>query len=480
MKGRRRIGAVVLAAGLGTRMRTERAKVLHELGGRPLISYPLAALRQIGADPIVVVVGHQAEAVRAVCAPFGAQFALQREQRGTGHAVRTAAPALRGFDGDLFLVNGDLPFVSAASFRALAQAHRRRRAAVSLLTAEISDPAGFGRIVRESGRVVAIVEDKDTNAEQYAIREINVGLYCARQDFLFAALRRLRPTNVQGELYLTDIVAQARSAGLPIGDAAAAVEEATQVSTLVDLASCERTLRAGINRSWMERGVTLVDPDTTYISPDVTIAPDTVIGPNTRLAGATRIGRGCRIDGTAFLTDANLGDGVHLKPGVVITAARVGAGAVVGPFAQLRPGTDLGPGVHIGNFVETKMATLGAGTKANHLAYLGDAEIGADTNIGAGTITCNYDGFRKHRTRIGDRVQVGSDTTLVAPVAIGDDAYIATASTVRKDVAPGTLFFNVRRDMERPGWVEARRRQEESRSAVPKPARKQRGTRKKR
>lgn len=461
---KRRVAAVVLAAGRGTRMRTERAKVLHELGGRPLIAYPLAALREIGADPIVVVIGYQADAVRSACAPFGVRFAVQREQRGTGHAVRTAAPQLGEFDGDVLLVNGDLPFVSASSFRKLATAHRRKRAAVSLLTATLDDPHGFGRIVRRRGEVAAIVEDKDADADEAAIREINVGLYCAQSAFLFPALRRLRPTNAQRELYLTDIVAQACAAGLPIGTADTAAAEATQVSNLIDLAACERFLRDRIRCRWMEAGVTLLDPATTYIDADAVIGRDTVIGPNVQIRGATRIGPSSRIDGTAHLTNVTLGSGVHLKLGVVAQDSALGDGCIIGPFAQLRPGTRLGRGVHIGNFVETKMAVIGDGTKANHLAYLGDAEIGRETNIGAGTITCNYDGFRKHRTRIGDRVQVGSDTTLVAPLTLGDDAYIATASTVRKDVAEGALFFNVRRDMERPGWVEARRRQEAERS----------------
>lgn len=475
MKARRPVAAVVLAAGLGTRMRSARAKVLHELAGRPLIAYPLDALRSVGADPVVVVVGYQEEAVRAACAPYATLFARQKEQRGTGHAVRMAAPALRDFVGDVLLVNGDLPFLTAASFRSLVRSHQRSGAAVSLLTAEIDAPAGFGRIVRERGRVAGIVEDKDADAEQRAIREINVGLYCARSEFLFPALRKLRPANAQSELYLTDIVEQAHRAGLAIGDARADIAEGAQVSTLADLAAHEKTMRQRINLGWMERGVTMIDPETTYIGPAVEIGADTVIGPNVTMRGTTRIGRGCRFDGTAMLTDAQLGANVHVKLGVVITDAVVGAGAMIGPFAQLRPGSDLGEGVHIGNFVETKKAKLGAGTKANHLAYLGDAEIGADTNIGAGTITCNYDGFNKHKTTIGDRVQVGSDTTLVAPLHVGDDAYIATASTVRKDVGAGVLFFNVRRDMERPGWVEARRREEAQSRAAAKVKRRPRG-----
>lgn len=474
MKKRRPVAAVVLAAGLGTRMRSSRAKVLHELGGQPLIAYPLQALRAAGADPVVVIVGYQEEAVRAACAPFDTQFARQKEQRGTGHAVRMAAPRLRDFAGDVLLVNGDLPFVSVDSFRALIRAHQKSAAAVSLLTAEIDEPAGFGRIVRKDGEVVGIVEEKDADAEQRALREVNVGLYCARAEFLFPALRRLKPTNAQGELYLTDIVEQAHRAGLGIASARAGGEEGAQVSTLADLAAHEKTLRQRRNRMWMERGVTMIDPDTTWIGPDVVIEPDTVLGPNVSLQGRTHVGRGCRFDGTASVTDATLGAGVHVKLGAVIAEAVVGNGVLIGPFAQLRPGTELGDGVHIGNFVETKKAKLGAGTKANHLAYLGDAEIGAETNIGAGTITCNYDGFNKYRTKIGDRVQVGSDTTLVAPLRIGDDAYIATASTVRKDVASGVLFFNVRRDMERPGWVEARRRQEGAKNATTPAKRKRR------
>ncbi len=476
MAAKRKLGAIVLAAGLGTRMRSSRAKVLHELGGKPMIAYPLAALRALEVDPIVVIVGHQEEEVRRACAPFGVQFARQVEQKGTGHAVRMAAPLLKGFEGDLLLVNGDLPFLADTSYRALVKAHVKARAAVSLLTARVARPFGFGRIVREDGRVVGIVEEKDASEAQRLIDEVNVGLYCADASFLFPALKRLQPNNAQGEYYLTDVIAMARQRGLPIASAEGHESEGAQVSTMADLADREAELRQRINRQWMLAGVTLIDPATTYIGPDVVIGADTVIGPNVILRGRTRIGRQCRLDGTALLTDTTVADGVHVKFGVVATEATIGAAAQIGPFAQLRPGTDLGENVHIGNFVETKQARLGRGTKANHLAYLGDAEIGSETNIGAGTITCNYDGFRKHRTVIGDRVQVGSDTTLVAPLRVGDDAYIATASTVRKDVAEGVLFFNVRRDMERPGWVESRRRQERERSLVaPKPKKRPRG-----
>jgi len=468
----------VLAAGLGTRMNSARAKVLHHLGGRPLITYPLAALRKIGVDPIVVVVGYQADAVRAACAPYGARFALQAEQKGTGHATLVARAALRGFVGDLVLVYGDLPFLRPDTFRGLIRAHQKAGAAVSLLTAVIDDPSGFGRIVRDAtGHVDCIVEDRDATAAQRAIREINVGVYCADSAFLFPALRRLRPANAQRELYLTDIIAVARAARARIADAPATGGEGAQISTLADLAAREATLRQQITAGWMAAGVTFEDPATAYVGPDVTIGRDTVVGPNVMLRGRTRIGAQCRLDGSATLVDTTLGDRVHVKLGVVMTDAEVGADSLIGPFAQLRPGTRLGPRVHIGDFVETKNAVLGAGVKANHLAYLGDTAIGAETNIGAGTITCNYDGFRKHRTTIGARVQVGSDSQLVAPVTIGDDAYIASGTTVMKDVAPGALVFNVKRQLERAGWVAARRAREAASPSTKPRARRARSAR---
>jgi bifunctional UDP-N-acetylglucosamine pyrophosphorylase/glucosamine-1-phosphate N-acetyltransferase len=459
MSQERPVGAIVLAAGLGTRMRSTRAKVLHHLGGRPLITYPLHALRALPIDPIVVVVGHQADAVRAVCEPFGTRFAVQAEQRGTGHAVAACREALSDFDGDLLLIYGDLPFLRPETFQRLIAAHQQANAAVSLLTEIVPDPASFGRIQRDAaGRVIAIVEDRDCTPEQRAIPEINVGVYCAQSRFLFDALSRLQPNNAQHELYLTDIVAIAQRDGRRIADAVATAGEGAQISDRIDLAAREQTLRESIRRRWMVEGVTLEDPATTYIGPDVQIGRDTVIGPNTTLQGTTIIGTACRIDGTAHITDSRLGDAVHVKFGVVIREAELADRVIAGPFAQLRPGTQLAEGVHIGNFVETKKAVLGAGTKANHLAYLGDAEIGAGTNIGAGTITCNYDGFVKSKTTIGARVQVGSDSQLIAPVTIGDDAYIATGTTVRKDVPAGALVFNPKPQMERPGWVEGKRK----------------------
>jgi len=462
-------GAIVLAAGLGTRMKSTVAKVLHRLGGRPLIAYPLTALRSIGVDPIVVVVGYQADAVRAACAPYGTRFAVQAAQRGTGDATRAAQGALADFAGDLLLVNGDLPFLRPESLQRLVAAHRAARAQVSLLTATVDEPHGFGRIVRdESGAVVRIVEERDATEAERAIHEVNVGVYCAASAFLFEALARLEPTNVQAELYLTDVVATARAQHAPIATAPAFEDEGIQISNRADLAARERELRARITAEWMDAGVTIEDPATAYIGPDVRIGRDTVIGPNVTLRGATVIGENCRFDGSAFLVDATIGNDVYVKFGTVMTDVRVDDHAVIGPFAHLRPGTHLGTGVHIGDFVETKNAVLGPGTKANHLAYLGDVRVGRDANVGAGTITCNYDGFRKHQTVIGDRVQVGSDSQLVAPVTVGDDVYIATATTVRRDVPAGALVFNTRDQVHRPGWVAARRARESGSGGSPK------------
>jgi bifunctional UDP-N-acetylglucosamine pyrophosphorylase/glucosamine-1-phosphate N-acetyltransferase len=384
---------------------------------------------------------------------------MQLERRGTGHAVAVSAQALADFDGDLLLVYGDLPFLRPETFKNLAAVHQNAGAAVSLLTETVDNPNSFGRILRgPAGEVLGIIEERDCTPEQRAIGEINVGVYCVDARFLFAALRRLQPNNAQAELYLTDVVAIARTDGAIIAAAPASHGEGAQISDRLDLAERERSLRQAINRRWMTEGVTLEDPATTYIGPDVSIGQDTVLGPNVTLRGRTTIGARCRIEGSALITDSEVGDDVYIKFGVVISSSWLAERVIVGPFAQLRPASRLGPGVHIGDFVETKNAVLGEGAKANHLAYLGDAEIGPGTNIGAGTITCNYDGFEKSKTVIGARVQVGSDSQLIAPVTVGDDAYIATGTTIRKDVAAGALAFNPKPQHERAGWVEGKRK----------------------
>ena len=456
-----------MAAGLGTRMRSRTAKVLHHVAGLPLIRYPLRALAAIGAQPLIIVIGHQAEEVIAACGGAGVGFAHQGEPRGTGHAVR-CADQLRRFDGDVLILPSDLPLLRVETLRALVAAHRGADAALSLLTATVADAHGYGRIVRAGGRIVRVVEQRDAGPAEDAVREINVGVYCAAASFLFPALDRLTPDNAQGELYLTDIVAMAAADGRVIADAPVDESEVMQVSSRMDLAAVERALRLRLAHRWMAEGVTLEDPDTAYIGPDVVIGRDTIIGPNVMLRGRTHIGTDCRLDGSALIVDSTVGDHTHIRLGVVATEARIGDRCLVGPFAQLRPGTHLGSEVHIGDFVETKNAIIGAGTKANHLAYIGDAEIGRDANVGAGTITCNYDGFRKHRTIIGDRVQIGSDSQLIAPVTVGDDAYIATGTTVRDDVPAGALAYTTKEQRHRAGWVAARRKREGQAGSPPR------------
>ncbi|MDX2167546.1 MAG: bifunctional UDP-N-acetylglucosamine diphosphorylase/glucosamine-1-phosphate N-acetyltransferase GlmU [Deltaproteobacteria bacterium] len=448
------IGAVVLAAGRSTRFRSARSKLVHPLAGRAVIDWVLGGLRRLDVAPIVAVVGGQSDELRATCGT-GITFAVQAEPRGTGHAVLAAEAALGDFDGSLLLLYGDLPLLRAETLQRLCDAHRAAGGGLSLLTATVDDPFGWGRIVRRDGRVIGIVEQRDATPAEQAIREVNVGVYCVQRALLFELLHEVRPDNAQGEIYLTDIVAGAVARGVTIAAESVDVAEVGQINSRGELAAMEQVVRARINADWMAAGVTLEDPVTTYIGPEVTIGADTVLGPNTHLRGRTAIGARCRVDGSAYVTDSALADDVHLKFGVVLTDARVGAHCQIGPFAHLRPGTQLAEHVHIGDFVETKNARLGRGSKANHLAYLGDAELGRDVNIGAGTITCNYDGFSKQKTIIGDRVQVGSDSTLVAPVRIGDDAYLATATTVRSDVAAGALVFNRRDQVERPGWVAA-------------------------
>jgi len=476
---RRPLAVVVLAAGLGTRMKSARAKVLHCLGGRPLIRHVLDAVRALSPERLVVVVGHQANEVEAACASpetrdaAAERFVLQAQQRGTGHAVRCAIPALDGFSGDVVIVYGDTPALRAETLGALVAGHRRDGAAVSLLTACFQDPTGYGRILRdESGTIARIVEERDATPTERRVREINPGIYCVAADFLRTAVGALATDNAQGEYYLTDIVSMARAGGHAVWTSS--VDDPAEVSgvnTRAELAGMEAKARAAVVERWMAAGVTFEDPATAYIGADVRIGRDTVIGPNTTLRGVTVIGEGCRIDGSAYLNGARLGDRVHLKFGTVITDSAVGDDVEFGPFAHLRPGTTLAEGVHIGNFVETKKAVVGRRTKANHLSYLGDVTIGEATNVGAGTITCNYDGFRKHQTVIGDRVQIGSDTQLVAPVEVGSDAYVGAGTTVTRNVDPGALVVSRVPQRQIAGWVARRRLQEQEQQAAPRAAR---------
>ena len=458
------LAAVVLAAGRSVRFASTRSKLLHSFAGKPLIHWSLDAVRAAGARPIVAVVGPGAAELRAACGD-DIRFAVQRHPRGTGHAVLVTASQLAAHRGPVLITAGDLPLLRPQSLRRLVRAHAGTADGLALLTARIDNPAGWGRIERRGRQVAAIVEERDATAEQRAIGEVNVGVYCLRAPLLFELLRQVKPDNAQGEIYLTDIVRLALAGGAPVRGIAVEAVEVGQVNSRRELAQLEASSRERINEHWMAAGVTIEDPATAYIGPAVRIGRDTVIGPNVHLRGATRIGANCRIDGSSYITDSRLGEAVHLRFGVVMTEAEVGRDCVIGPFAHLRPATKLAAGVHIGDFVETKNATLATGAKANHLAYIGDAEIGRDTNVGAGTITCNYDGFHKHRTIVGARVQIGSDTQLVAPVRLGDDVYVASGSNVRHDVPAGALVFNPRSQETRAGWV-ARRRASEKKAGA--------------
>jgi bifunctional UDP-N-acetylglucosamine pyrophosphorylase/glucosamine-1-phosphate N-acetyltransferase len=442
-------------------MKSARPKVLHPLGGKPLFLHPLAIAQRLNPNKIAIIIGHGGDAVRRAYSGPDVHWIIQERQLGTGHAVLCAKNHFSDSSGDVLILSGDVPLIRETTLAAMLAQHRNDGAALTVMTAMVDAPEGYGRILRDGADALSgIIEEKDADESQRAIREVNAGVYIASARTLFAALAQVNNNNHQGEYYLPDAVRIVLQQGKRV--AAFQVDDAREmlgINSREELARMETTLRERINKQWMDAGVTLKDPATTYIDTDVVIGRDTVIGPNTHLRGKTVIGTGCQLDGNAFITDAEIGDQVHLRFSVVLTQCRIERGAIIGPFAHLRPGTALGPNVHIGNFVETKEAKLAEGAKANHLTYLGDCTVGRDTNIGAGTITCNYDGFHKYRTTIGERVQVGSDTTLVAPITLGDDVYVATATTVRHDVPNGALVFNERQERVRDGWTEKKRAQ---------------------
>jgi bifunctional UDP-N-acetylglucosamine pyrophosphorylase / glucosamine-1-phosphate N-acetyltransferase len=456
------LAAVVLAAGQGTRMRSAQAKVLHPVCGRPLGAWPVAAARAAGADPIVGVVGHQAEAVetalRAAVPDANLVFALQKEQRGTGHAVICAREALAAAATERVLILcGDVPGLTARTLDALVEASDD--AEVALLTFAPEDPAAYGRIVRDAeGLPVAIVEAADATAEQRAITEVNAGIYCVSTALLFEALESLSADNAQGELYLTDLVAHAAKTGRRVAAIRVPPDEVAGVNDRVDLARASARLRRRINEDLMRAGVTFQDPETTYVDAGVTVGPDTLLCAGVHLRGATRIGAGAEIGPYSILQDTTVDSGTKIRAHCDLDSAVIGPNASVGPFARMRPGTVLEAGAAVGNFVETKKSRLGPGVKAGHLSYLGDAEIEAGTNVGAGTITCNYDGANKHKTVIGEGAFIGSNTALVAPVTVGAGAYVAAGSTITQDVPDGALGVARGKQKNLPGWAKRRKR----------------------
>jgi bifunctional UDP-N-acetylglucosamine pyrophosphorylase/glucosamine-1-phosphate N-acetyltransferase len=462
------VAAVVLAAGKSTRMKSKTPKALHPVCGKPILAHLLDALTEAGAARRVVVVGYQADAVRAALdaryGPAAIEYAEQIEQKGTGHAALMTEPVLAAHTGTVLILPGDAPLLSAAALRGLIETHHARRAAATLLTAVLPYDAGsYGRVLRDaSGNVAGIVEARDATPEQLAVREINTSVYAFDSPALFRCLRDLRPDNAQGELYLTDVVGLLRAAGQTVAAVVSPDPDVVLgVNTRVELAEVAAKMRARLLRDLMLSGVTVEDPQTVYVEAGVTVGQDTTLLPYTHLLAGTVVGEDCVIGPHAHLSNARLGDRVRARA-CFIEDADVADDVKIGPFAHIRPGSRLDRKVRIGNFVETKAAHLHEDVAAGHLTYLGDAEIGAHTNIGAGTITCNYDGYRKHRTTVGENVFVGSHTALVAPVTVGDGAATAAGSVITGDVPAGDLGIARERQTNKTGWAEARRRSRQS------------------
>jgi bifunctional UDP-N-acetylglucosamine pyrophosphorylase / glucosamine-1-phosphate N-acetyltransferase len=435
--------AVILAAGQGTRMKSSLPKVLHPLAGRSLVDYPLQLAKRLGVARPVLVVGHQAGQVEAALAGQAVTFVTQSEQLGTGHALLCAESACRGESGTLLLLCGDVPLLRLETLHRLLDVHHQRQAAVSVLTARVDNPYGYGRIVRNGDQLERIVEEKDATPDEKALCEINSGIYAFSTPAVFEALHGVGRNNAQGEYYLTDVVALARAAQQTV--CAVPAEDADEIMGINDrqqLAEAGAILRQRINREHLLAGVSLIDPAQTYIDSTVLIGQDTVIQPGVHLRGSTRIGTDCLLEPGVVITDARLADRVHVKSGTVIAGSEIGADCTLGPMAHLRPGTVLSGHNKLGNFVETKKAHLGVKAQASHLTYLGDAEIGRNVNVGCGTITCNYDGVNKYQTIIEDDVFVGSDTQFVAPVRIGRNSLIGAGSTITKDVPPDSLALS--------------------------------------
>ena len=460
------IHVVVLAAGKGTRMKSEVPKVLHKISGYSLVERVLRSADALKPASTTIVVGHGADQVKQLLAPMGdgdshrevVQFVEQMQQLGTGHALLQTAPILRDKQGTVILLSGDAPLLKPETLQSLLTTHEEAQAACTVITANMPKPFGYGRIVRSKGQITKIVEERDASPTQKAITEINSGIYAFDLAPLFGALESIGSANAQGEYYLPDLVAIFRKKKRPVttwtvNDA----DEIRGINSRSELAEVSRMVRQQKNEELMAAGVTLVDPATVYADSDVTIGADTVVHPFVILEGSTKIGVACEIHAGARIVNSTIGDRVTIRNHTVITDAVIANGAVLGPFAHVRPGSKIGEDAHVGNFVELKKTSFGKGAKANHLAYLGDSTVGDKTNVGAGTITCNYDGEAKHQTVIGKGVFVGSNSTIVAPVTIGDGAYIAAGSAITGDVPSGALGIGRARQENKDGWVQNRK-----------------------
>jgi bifunctional UDP-N-acetylglucosamine pyrophosphorylase/glucosamine-1-phosphate N-acetyltransferase len=433
-----RANAVILAAGLGTRMKSSRPKVLHELGGKPLIRWSVDACTEALGEPPIVIVGPDMPGVREAVGET-CSFVQQTDRLGTGHAVLQAQQQLREHEGIVVVANADLPFVRSETFRSMVEVQESNSGPMTLLVAESDEARGFGRIKRNpDGQVVSIIEQAHASQEELAIKELNIGVYAFRSDWLWSHLEEL-PLSAKGEYYLTDLIAMAASEGERIETVQAEEQDETiGINTRVHLAEAERALRERINRQWMLAGVTMIDPETTYVGPEVVVGQDTVIFPNTHLLGDVQIGQGCVLGPNTTIRDSSIGEGCRVEASVVEGAVLEGE-VEVGPFGHLRSGSHLGRGVHMGNYGEVKNSRLEAGVKMGHFSYIGDAHVGENVNIGAGTITCNFDGKQKQHTEIGADAFIGSDTMLVAPVKIGKGARTGAGSVVTKDVPDYSL-----------------------------------------
>jgi bifunctional UDP-N-acetylglucosamine pyrophosphorylase/glucosamine-1-phosphate N-acetyltransferase len=455
------LAIVIMAAGKGTRLKSRRPKVLHQIGGRALVEHVVAAAAQV-VEPkdIYVVIGHEAETVRAALQHTGVRFVVQGEQRGTGHAIQTAKPEVEGYE-NLIVLSGDAPMITTETILKLRDFHLERQAAMTVLTTRPADPTGYGRVIRKAADkpdIIAIVEQKALKPEQRSAPEINSGIYAFRAEPLFKQIGQLSTDNAHGEYYLTDMAAllmkaKERVVALESED----VHEVLGANTIAEMMVLDAEMRMRKARALMDDGVTIFRPDTSVIDSTVTVGADTIVEPFVQLLGRTTIGGGCRIRSYSVIEDSTIGDNVTVLNGSIVASSKVSKSAVIGPYARLRPESEIGEGAHIGNFVEIKKSRVGAKSKVNHLSYIGDTEIGPSTNVGAGTITCNYDGKNKHRTTIGANVFVGSDSTLVAPLAIADGSYIAAGSTITEDVPADALALGRARQTTKADWAKKMR-----------------------
>jgi len=466
---RARIAIAILAAGKGTRLKSKHPKVLHEVGGKPLLAHVIAAaIRVVPAHDVYAIIGHEADRVRAAVAATGIGFILQSEQRGTGHALMVARPALASYDV-VIVLSGDAPLIAAETIEKLRAFHTSHKAAMTILTAELVNPSGYGRVVRKragSDDVKAIVEQRNLSPAQQKIREINAGFYAFDAQPLFRHIDALSTHNPHGEFYLTDMATiLGKTKQRVVAVQAANPHEVLGGNTRADLAEIDQHMRLAKCRQLMAEGVTILFPETCVIDSDVEVGPDTVIEPFVQLRGNTRVGSDVRIGSYSVIINCEIRDQALVQTGCVLEHSTIRERASVGPYSHLRPGCEICEDAHVGNFVELKKSRLGKGSKANHLTYLGDSEIGENVNVGAGTITCNYDGVSKHKTIIEDGVFVGSDSILIAPIRIGKGAYIAAATTLTEDVPPDSLALGRARQFVKEGWAKEKREKAKAQKA---------------